>query len=1226
MARAVELPVLLSLAAALLLTGALVRLQGAVPATDATQVSLPGSIREVEAAPATGKINLHRPFISRRTLKVEESAATLEFEVALKMRDFSGLQQRISRGERIPFSEMAAHYDPSAGDYQKVVDWLTGNGFTITRRDGNHLAIFARGKVSQIQKALGVNFARVTFEGKDYTSAVTAPKVPASISSLLVGINGLQPHVQLHKNLVLKPNSLTNPYPPYLPSQLAQAYQASGLYSSSINGSGQTIAIVIDTFPSASDLQSFWSTYSVSQSISNVSFIQVVPGSLPSPSGEETLDTEWSSSIAPGANVRVYASRTLDFSTIDQCYQQVYSDVTTNPGLEIHQMSMSFGAPENEVAISQLQTDDQYFANLTAAGVTVFASSGDQGVFPTGASTITPETPSSDPNITGVGGTSLSVDASGNPTTEVVWNNGAGASGGGISQYFGRPSWQAGTGVPAGPSRLVPDVASVADPNTGAVVILDGSQMVYGGTSWSSPTWAGFCALINQDRANASLPSIGLLGPYLYPQIGSANFRDITSGNNGYSGVAGYSAGIGYDLTTGIGVPNVQTLAQTLLTFTPAPTTQIAPLSQDVAPGQNATFTVATSGTPISYQWQRMPLGLNTWSNLTDNSIYSGTATASLTINGATTAMSGDQFQCVLTFSGNSAETTASCALAVETPLSVKTLAGTVGVTGLVNATGTSAEFNYPSGAALDSSGNLYVADFTNNVIREVNAAGVVSTAYGSVNGSAGSTDNPPLFNLPNAIAADGSNNLYVADTGNNTIREISSGQVTTIAGQPGVAAGFANGAATTQALFSNPNGVAVDGSGNVYVADTGNDVIREISLGQVTTLAGQPGVAGYADGAGATQALFNYPTSVAVDGSGNVYVADYNNDVVRKITPAGVVSTLAGQAGIAGYIDGPGTKALFNAPNGVTVDSANNVYVTDATFSDVGNNNLLRRISPLGVVSTLAGQPNYSGSADGTGSAAQFFCPQATAINGQGEFFVADTFNQTIRVAGIEPAIATQPVSQVVTVGQPATFSVIASGSGPFTYQWQKNASNINGATGSSYTIASVAATDAGNYSVAATNTFGQATSGTATLIPAASQPVAQNAAVGQSITFSISVTGSGGPFTYQWLKNGIIISGATNSSYTIGSVASTDAGNYSVMVNDTYGVATTLPFGLTVSAASSVSDTPTLPTWALLVLGLLLLATGSRIVPGAPSIAPLTRFGSARCGSFARLPRKAR
>jgi sugar lactone lactonase YvrE len=646
-------------------------------------------------------------------------------------------------------------------------------------------------------------------------------------------------------------------------------------------------------------------------------------------------------------------------------------------------------------------------------------------------------------------------------------------------------------------------------------------------------------------------------------------------------------------LATGIGVPNVQTLAQTLLTYTPAPTNQIAPLSQTIAPGQSASFTVATSATPTGYQWQRLPFGGTTWSNLSNGSSYSGVTTATLTVNNATAAMSGDQFQCVVTFSGAGAETTATSALAVQTPFTVKTLAGTVGAAGLVNAAGTAAEFNYPSGIALDSSGNIFVADFSSNVIREIDPAGNVSLAYGSSSKTAGSTDNPPLFNGPNAIVADGSNNLYVADSANNAIREISGGQVTTIAGQSGGTAGFANGAATSQALFSNPNGVAVDGAGNVYVADTGNNVIREISSGQVTTLAGQPGVAGYADGASGS-ALFNYPTSVAVDSAGNVYVADVNNDVVRKIS-AGMVSTLAGRGGIAGYADGPALKALFNQPNGVTVDSSGNVYVTDATFSDVGNNNLIREISPAGVVTTLAGDPTYSGSSDGTGTAAQFFTPQATAINSYGELFVADTFNQTIRTAGIAPSISSSPVSQIVTVGQPATFIVSAAGTGPFTYQWSKNGSTISGATGSSYIIGSVASTDAGSYAVTVTGPFGTATSSVVALIPVTMAPVAQALTTGQALNLSISVTGSGGPFSYQWLDNGTVISGATSSTYSIAHASPGDSGNYSVIVSDAYGTATTTPVSVTITNPQPVAtDTPTLPPWGPAVLAALLVLCG--------------------------------
>ncbi len=574
-------------------------------AATAAQVALNDSIKEVSTTPTAGLLKPHKAFILRKILKANETGALLEFEVALKMRNFTELQTRLAHGEHIPPEEMASRYDPSYADYEKISAWLSGQGFEITRQDKNHLAIFARGKVSKIQNVMQVSFARVSYEGNEYTSAITAPNVPATLSPLLVGINGLQPHLRMRKHFVLKPSSLYDTNPPYLPSQIAQAYNASGLYASNITGSGQTIAIVIDTFPAVSDLTSFWQTYSVPQTINNISFIQVISGTLPSPSGEETLDTEWSSSVAPGVKVRVYATQSLEFSNIDQAYQEIYNDATTHPELGLNQMSMSFGIGETYEATSQLQTDTQLFAQLASAGLSIFVSSGDGGATPdtsghAGGGPLQAESPACDPNVTGVGGTSLALASNGSAGSEVVWNNYTGASGGGVSQYFARPSWQTGSGLPAGTTRAVPDVALTADPFYGAVVILDGAQTAYGGTSWSSPTWAGFCALLNQTRANVGLRSLGLLGPDLYPFLGTSNFRDITSGNNAFDGGTGYNAGPGYDLATGIGVPNVQTLAQTLLSpsgspvFTNGPPTPIAGLNIAYS------FSLTTAGRPAA--------------------------------------------------------------------------------------------------------------------------------------------------------------------------------------------------------------------------------------------------------------------------------------------------------------------------------------------------------------------------------------------------------------------------------------------------------------------------------------------------------------------------------------------------------------------------------------------------------------------------------------------------
>jgi kumamolisin len=1040
----------------------------------------------VATAPANGTIDPRKPLITRSKLASTETGAPLNFEVALRMRNFAELQARVIHGERIPVAEMAARYAPLPADYQAVIDWLKGAGFTITRQDVGRVAVFARGKISQVAGALNVRFARVSFRGSEYTSAVSAPSVPAALAPVLLGINGLQPHIQMQKHIVKKQAVANgvNGSAPYFPGQLATAYNAAGLYASNVTGSGQAIAIVIDTWPSTSDLQAFWQNTNVNQSLDNIVLKQAVPGTLPAPSGEETLDTEWASSMAPGASVRVYAATDLEETNLDAAYAEIYSDVTTNPSLGINQMSMSFGLGETYSASSQIQTDNQFFAELTAAGVTIFASSGDGGSTPgPGAAgdesgPIQVETPASDPNVTGVGGTSLMLNSDDTTNSEVVWANGFGAGGGGASIYFARPYWQNGSGT-TGAMREVPDISASADPNFGAYLYLNGAEEIVGGTSWSSPTCAGMCALLNQVRANAGLTSIGHLAPWLYPLLGTANFRDITGGSNATGASGGlYAATVGYDEASGLGAPLIAALAQSLIVLPSLPSVQ--PASQTIVQNQNATVTVTAAGIPVSYQWQVMAPGSNSWSNLSDGGTYTGSATTTLSISGVTSAVSGDQYQCVVTYTGGITATSGPSVLVVDSPLVISTLAGKAGTPGFVNATGTAAEFNFPSGIALDNSGNIYIADLLNNVVRLVTPAGAVSTPYGSTQGSPGSRDgksNRASFNQLNGIAADNVNDfLYVADSGNNLIRKIttSTKEVSTFAS-----------AVNSTTNFNLPSSVAVDSSGNVYVADTNNEVIEKITpAGVVSVIAGTLGIAGYINGAATSQALFNAPLSVAVDASDNIYVADFGNNVVRLITPSGVVSTYAGQAGIAGHADGLALQAIFNAPTGVAVDGVGDVYVTDGLLTSAPGNDLVRRITPAGVVSTIAGQVGVAGSNDGTGSAAQFYSPQAAAFNGStGEIYLVDTFNHTIRQGGIDPVVTTQLGSQTVSAGQAVTFSVSATGTGSLTYQWYMNGNLISGATSASYTIPSTSTGSAGTYTVIVTDPFGSTTSSSFTL-----------------------------------------------------------------------------------------------------------------------------------------------
>jgi kumamolisin len=529
----------------------------AEPATTTTKFT--NSIKEPAPMPAAGvAVQRNRPTIVRSQLTDSERQATINFSIALKMRNFAELQSRVSMLQIIPLEEMAANYFPASADLEKVRQWLTAQGFQVQPRAQYELSIFASGTVAQVQRVFGVTFARVQFRGEEHTSAVTAPSLPADIADPVLGVNGLQPHLHPFHHSIPKAVGVTKSIqnqPPYLVSEIEGAYDAS-----SGNGGGQTIGIVIDTFPKSSDLTTFWNENSVTQSLSNIEEVQVVAGQLPAPSGEETLDTEWTSGIASQAVIRIYAATDLAFSDLDACYQRILNDLPSQPGL--HQVSMSYGLGEDYIASSQMQTDDSYFAAIAGNGVTLFAASGDGGSNPdpnTGdynpSAPVEVENPANDPNVTAVGGTTLNLNASGAVISEYAWSG----SGGGQSGFFARPSWQPGSGTISGSGRLVPDVAVEADPNTGVLVVLDGKNDQFGGTSVGGPVWAGICARNNQLRALNSVPSLGLLGPKTYPLLGSSAFRDITSGSNG-----AYSAGPGYDLCTGIGVPVVNTLLAAL--------------------------------------------------------------------------------------------------------------------------------------------------------------------------------------------------------------------------------------------------------------------------------------------------------------------------------------------------------------------------------------------------------------------------------------------------------------------------------------------------------------------------------------------------------------------------------------------------------------------------------------------------------------------------------------
>ncbi len=616
-----------------------------------------------------------------------------------------------------------------------------------------------------------------------------------------------------------------------------------------------------------------------------------------------------------------------------------------------------------------------------------------------------------------------------------------------------------------------------------------------------------------------------------------------------------------------------------------APTISTHPSNATAGIGQNVSFSAAATGTPTpSLRWQRQPSGTTGFVNLSDDGVYSGTATNTLTITGVTAGMSLDQFRLVAN-NGTSPEATSNAAtLTINLGTVISTIAGQVGFIGGIDGSGTSARFNFPANLATDSSGNLYIADTANHTIRKMTSSGIVSTlaGLGGFSGSADGTTSEARFNSPQGVAVDGAGNVYVADTFNHAIRLISpSGTVSTIAGSAG-ANGAVDGTGTSARFFA-PTALAVDFSGAIYVADSSNHAIRRISTArEVTTVAGVMGSSGFADGTGST-ARFASPSGIAVDSSGTVYISDSLNQVVRRMTSLGSVTTLAGLSGNAGIADGVGSNARFNRPTGIAVDGSGNLYIADALSSTVR-----KLVISTGDVSTLAGLAFNTGSTDGAGLSARFNQAAGITIDSNGTLYVSDTRNHTIRRSGspIAPTIQTHPVNRVGAVGQAATFTATATGAPLPGYQWQRAAaatpdSFVNlvndgiyaGVTTATLTISSVTAEMNGDrFRVVANNGVSAATSNPAAL-SIGTAPVFTSAAAAEfqaSRAGSFTVVATSSPaatFSATGLPSWASINASTGE--ITGTPPDTSGSPFTVVVTASNGIAATQELRLTVLPA---------------------------------------------------------
>lgn len=333
-----------------------------------------------------------------------------------------------------------------------------------------------------------------------------------------------------------------------------------------------------------------------------------------------------------------------------------------------------------------------------------------------------------------------------------------------------------------------------------------------------------------------------------------------------------------------------------------------------------------------------------------------------------------------------------SCKEILPAPIKSTTVGPTKGKTDSIAALDSLPSFRNPTGLAVDASGNIYVADFGNNLIRKISLTGVVSTVAGdsTQSGLNNGVGKNATFNGPAGIAVDASGNLYVTDSGNNLIRKINAaGLVSTLAGGDTLAMANGTGAA---ASFFQPLGISLDASGNIYVADAGDNAVRLITpSGTVSTFSGNADSSTY----------FNNPTGLALDANNNIFVANYLNNNILKITQTGQINVLAGNSS-PGNTNGPDSTAQFYLPNGIVLDANNNIYIAD------GINNLIRKITPDGFVSTFAGS-GAAGAKDSIGTAATFNGPTGLATDAVGNIYVADTNNNLIRKI--------TPAGQVTTI-----------------------------------------------------------------------------------------------------------------------------------------------------------------------------------------------------------------
>ncbi len=491
-------------------------------------------------------------------------------QVTVVVRRRTPMEAPTASSQRLSREDLARLYGADPADIQNVEQFAIAEGLRVVSSSLARRSILLEGTIAAMQQAFGVALINIQHEGKQFRARAGHVHIPPDLDGVIEAVLGLDNRPQARSRL----RPLTRGVAPraagdtsYTPVQVGQLYN----FPTQGNGAGQTIAIIeLGGGYSASDLSTYFGGLGISPApvvtAVSVDGAQNQPSGDPnSADGEVLLDIEVAGAVAPGVAIAVYFAPNTDQGFLDAITTAVH-DTANAPTV----ISISWGGPESAWTQQSLQSFDQAFQDAATVGVTVCVAAGDGGSTDGQTDGLQHvDFPASSPHALACGGTRL-VSSGGAIQSETVWNDGPGqgATGGGVSEVFPLPAFQANAGVPksVNPSgfagRGVPDVAGNADPATGYQVLVDGQNIVVGGTSAVAPLWAALIALMNQQIGK----TLGYLNSAIYALPASSGaFQDITSGNNG-----AYSAGPGWDACTGLGSPDGAVLLTALQNPPPA--------------------------------------------------------------------------------------------------------------------------------------------------------------------------------------------------------------------------------------------------------------------------------------------------------------------------------------------------------------------------------------------------------------------------------------------------------------------------------------------------------------------------------------------------------------------------------------------------------------------------------------------------------------------------------